>query len=413
MTSDDPLAGLDDIDWSGLEHAYGAADDVPGQLRALASHDPDERAGTIQELYGNIFHQGTRYQATSYAVPFLARLALDAGTFRRPELVDMLAAITVGYDEAYLPQGIDPAAQRAELEHLRSGPEARMREYDAWVEAAADDRERDLRSRQRAMYDHELEVSAADDHLRAYEAVRAQIPALRRLLAEDDAALRASVAYLLAWFPEEDAAESRTALGELLDRESDPRVIATAIVTLGLIGAADLAPRFETYLTDADPLLRCAAAIALARLGHGGPAVVVALAEATANPPEAGEEDGPAVHFLSGDLRGYASESLIPLAESLTPEAFDAVLDGLSGSREIGSFSITGAALRLAFPAGPAAETPPFEELDDRQQRVVRALAEFGPETWRWGNFTAIVRAWRLPSRHEHLREYAGLAPLE
>jgi hypothetical protein len=100
MTSNDPLAGLDDIDWSGPEHAYGEADDVPGQLRALVSHDADERANTIHRLYGNIFHQGTRYQATSYAVPFLARLALEPGTFRRAEVVDLLGAITVGDDES-------------------------------------------------------------------------------------------------------------------------------------------------------------------------------------------------------------------------------------------------------------------------------------------------------------------------
>ena len=222
MTSNDPLAGLDDIDWSGLEHAYGEAEDVPDQLRALVSQDPDERAKTIDQLYGNIFHQGTRYQATAYAVPFLARLALEPGTFRRAELVDMLGSITVGYDEVYLPQGIDPVAQRAEFEQLRSGREERMREYDAWVEAAADDGERERRQWRRDLYNYELEVRAADDHLSAYAAVRAQVPALRALLAEDDAALRASVAYLLAWFPQEEAGESVAVLRDLLERGDYP-----------------------------------------------------------------------------------------------------------------------------------------------------------------------------------------------
>ncbi|MEU5256682.1 hypothetical protein [Streptomyces longwoodensis] len=30
--SDDLLAGLDDIDWAALGHAYGSAEDVPGEL---------------------------------------------------------------------------------------------------------------------------------------------------------------------------------------------------------------------------------------------------------------------------------------------------------------------------------------------------------------------------------------------
>jgi hypothetical protein len=40
----------------------------------------------------------------------------------------------------------------------------------------------------------------------------------------------------------------------------------------------------------------------------------------------------------------------------------------------------------------------------------VRALAEVGPETWRWGLFMAIMRAWNLPDRHADCRAYAGLA---
>ncbi|KAF5260704.1 hypothetical protein FOXYS1_8635, partial [Fusarium oxysporum] len=37
----DPLAGLDSIDWSRLNHAYGPADDVPLILGDLQSRDPE------------------------------------------------------------------------------------------------------------------------------------------------------------------------------------------------------------------------------------------------------------------------------------------------------------------------------------------------------------------------------------
>jgi hypothetical protein len=117
------------------------------------------------------------------------------------------------------------------------------------------------------------------------------------------------------------------------------------------------------------------------------------------------------VRFLDGDIRGYASHSLVLLADLLTDEAFDAVLDGLAGTSATDSFAITAAALRLAFPVGPAETLPPFGDLDDRQRRVVRALAVKDRSTWQWGNFTDIVQQWRLPSNQPDLRAYAGLAP--
>jgi hypothetical protein len=39
------LAGLDEVLWAGLTHAYGSAEDVPGMLRRLVSADAERRAG--------------------------------------------------------------------------------------------------------------------------------------------------------------------------------------------------------------------------------------------------------------------------------------------------------------------------------------------------------------------------------
>ncbi|MEU5797338.1 hypothetical protein ABZ800_28000 [Streptomyces sp. NPDC047813] len=58
--SDDLLAGLDDIDWAALGHAYGSAEDVPGQLRTVCGLDEEARESAFRSLFGNIFHQGTR-----------------------------------------------------------------------------------------------------------------------------------------------------------------------------------------------------------------------------------------------------------------------------------------------------------------------------------------------------------------
>jgi len=58
------LAGLDEVMWGELRHAYGAATDVPAQIRALASPLDTERHSALRALYGNIYHQGDRFSAT-------------------------------------------------------------------------------------------------------------------------------------------------------------------------------------------------------------------------------------------------------------------------------------------------------------------------------------------------------------
>ena len=80
------LDGLDDIDWAGLSHAYGSAADVSGQLRALPTEtgDPWADDAPLSALFGSLYHQGTVYEATAAAVPFLVELAADRATPNRP-----------------------------------------------------------------------------------------------------------------------------------------------------------------------------------------------------------------------------------------------------------------------------------------------------------------------------------------
>lgn len=90
------LEGLDRVDWSGLRHAYGSAEDIPALIRALISPSPDERRAAITELYGNLWHQGTIYEATSYAVPFLIELVGSDKTPARHEILSYLGTLAGG-----------------------------------------------------------------------------------------------------------------------------------------------------------------------------------------------------------------------------------------------------------------------------------------------------------------------------
>ncbi|GAA1364329.1 hypothetical protein [Catellatospora chokoriensis] len=94
--SDGPLAGLDAVPWHLLHHAYGPATDVPGQLRALRSPDPARRADALSQLSGNVYHQGTRWQASRAVVPFLVALTDDPETPDRAAVVQLLRRIAVG-----------------------------------------------------------------------------------------------------------------------------------------------------------------------------------------------------------------------------------------------------------------------------------------------------------------------------
>src|SRR4051812_24355006 len=74
---------LDDIDavpWANLRHAFGAATDLPARIRALAAKDRDERQAALKELFARLVHQGSVFDATPRAVPFLFELLADEST---------------------------------------------------------------------------------------------------------------------------------------------------------------------------------------------------------------------------------------------------------------------------------------------------------------------------------------------
>jgi hypothetical protein len=91
------LAGIDDIDWGSLEHAYGAATTTPAYLRALLATDPAIRNEAVEHLWSAVTHQGTVYSATAAAAPYLlAILADDAGRPIRVELLMVVETIAQG-----------------------------------------------------------------------------------------------------------------------------------------------------------------------------------------------------------------------------------------------------------------------------------------------------------------------------
>jgi hypothetical protein len=88
--------GLDAVAWAKIEHAYGPAVDVPDLIRALVSPDAKIRGGAWYQLHGNLWHQGTIYEATAYAVPFFLQLLKSEKVPGKQEILIYLARLFLG-----------------------------------------------------------------------------------------------------------------------------------------------------------------------------------------------------------------------------------------------------------------------------------------------------------------------------
>jgi len=87
----DALDGLEAVDWNGIGAAYGSAAEVPDLLSTAYSGDGD----VWFELWGMLCHQGTVYDASPIAVPFLAQLAIrrEGDEWGRSQAGFLLASI--------------------------------------------------------------------------------------------------------------------------------------------------------------------------------------------------------------------------------------------------------------------------------------------------------------------------------
>jgi hypothetical protein len=98
------LERLEQIDWNRYSHAYGPANDVPEMIRGLASNDKSVRENSMYSLCSSIAHQGTVYDATVHAIPFLLELLSAPGVEDKSDLLQFLACLAAGsgYDHDVL-----------------------------------------------------------------------------------------------------------------------------------------------------------------------------------------------------------------------------------------------------------------------------------------------------------------------
>ncbi len=227
------LAGLDDINWQQLEHAYGTAEEVPRWLRSLASQEVESNALTHLSL--SLCHQGTVYSASATAVPYLIELLAGTPLRGKEGILGLLADMAHG--DAYHRQ------------HYSYYSEARREDLDF----------------QQQLAEEVLWVQ------RTREAVRQGLPVYLQLLADVDPHLRMEAAYTLAQLTV-DAATILPGLISRLEQEDDPLVRTSMVLSLGVLAQPTAAirsllePLLQTPGEGKQALVRYAAAVSLARL---------------------------------------------------------------------------------------------------------------------------------------------------
>ncbi|HYE18826.1 MAG TPA: hypothetical protein VEA69_10300 [Tepidisphaeraceae bacterium] len=337
------LEGLDEVDWLSLRHAYGPADDVPDQIRALAGPNRPSREDALYGLFGNIWHQGTVYEASEYAVPFLLELAGDPAVSGRDGILSLLHALATGH--SYLDVHATPdshvfAAERAEPDFVQ-----RL--------------EREL------------------SHVRAaHDAVARGANLLLDLTRDRDPMISGGAAHVLSALPD-DKSRIAARILEMAQSASDPILRGGCLLCLGTL--RPVGSETSTYLEQvvrvpAPREIVYAAAWALAQAA--GPATVdeaiPPLASAVADPTFA--ED--CLHGLPWDWSAEVrpGEALIRIGPRAVSVAVPTLINALGRADRVDASFISDALLGLIFPGGRVYTRP--DALVPEQLRVIRAIAE-------------------------------------
>jgi hypothetical protein len=254
----------------------------------MASADPEERESAFMEVTDRLVHQGTHFEASSHAVPFL--LLLARRETEAPEILRLLSFIAVGQDDEYLSGTYNPylaSRHAAQLPHSSGeavGCDAHLR---GSIEPFS------------GMNIHQIDLAS-------YRAVMEGVPVLVDLLKSEDARTRMWAAYVMGFFPERRE-EILPSLAGILEVESDTHVVATAAISSGLVGLPGddrLSILLEQRLCGRHSIERWGAAIAIEWWFHRDDPLVKAVIQDCLTSADGVVYDIP---FYDGNMRAMAN----------------------------------------------------------------------------------------------------------
>jgi len=352
----DPLQGLELIPWENLEHAYGSARDVPDLLRNLLNPDPEVRNKTIRTLYGNVFHQGTRYPATPYVVPFLIQMCASREISKRGDLLGYWASLITGY--------------------------LSIEERPLWGDG------------QHIYFDDQVQECDANDpyvvalHQIYLESLRGHSLVCRLLATDEDPEVRAQAASVLACLRTK-AEISAPKLETQLQREPSGQVRAAIAFALGELDGPS--PLWRILTEDTFPAARCMAACQLARI-HPTEALFGPLLRFICEPIKDYEQ----VPGAGGKSTGDAAFSISRLPKEIACKAIPSILDRLDQAFSFDTMPLVTALLSITF----ARREEPLTELTPLQKQVVTRMVR-SEELWSIGNLYWTLKAHGLSSKRE------------
>ncbi|MFC6019723.1 hypothetical protein ACFP2T_26390 [Plantactinospora solaniradicis] len=275
------FAGLDEIDWASMNHAYGPAVEVPELLRGLVSDDPAVRETALDGMDGAVHHQGDVYECTLACVPYLFEAATRPGGPDRGPIVKLLASIGC-----------------AEVDDL-----------DELFRSVAADADREGAD----------EEDWADNYRRAQLAVAAGYPVFLELLADPDPEVRRAVPEALLVC----RAEASAVLGTLRRRlpvEPDPEARTALVEAVGTLVRRAAAGQLTTV---DEPELRAATEWLVDLVGGSPDPAVGGRAEASGG----GDHLDPVLRLtaltaVSGGTPAMLPADLVPRALALLDAAY-------------------------------------------------------------------------------------------
>lgn len=337
------LEGLDKIDWSKLTHANGEASDVPGVLRQLASLEADEREHALYELSGNIWHQGTVYDASAQAVPFLIELLESEVIEGKDEICILLGHLAKGTSYHDVHQHLPILKQKAQTPEWQADIQKEL----VWVK--------------------DVKV-----------AVMAGKSTYLRFLADEDPALRDATSYLLASF-DHPAPGLAAKIWSRFQQEPDERVQASLMLAFGILAEpveTNLNLIFANLADAKSKSVKLAAAMALVRLARDQlPREALAMLVEAAQSPNDYEALAKSVWARVDDMELIIINHLACLDTNSAVAVVDMLAKILPTCEHQRALTIAEVLLNMLF-RNTIGQGPTFASLNGQQQRVLRLIAQ-------------------------------------